>query len=228
MTGDSKKTTRAADGAAARRCEEILDAAAQLFAERGFDASDTQELIARLQVGKGTVYKYFPSKRELFLAAVDRVMRRLKERIDGDVEGLEDPLLRIERAVESFFRFFDDHPGFVELLIQERALFKDRAKPTYLSHCEENVGPWRALYRRLIDEGRVRDMPVERITMVLSDLLYGTIFTHYFGGRRQSFFELSADVLDLFFNGILTDAERKKRSVRGAPKREKSPAAILP
>ena len=59
------------DGIKVRRQEEILEAAATLFAECGYSDADTQTLADRLGVGKGTIYRYFPSKQELFLAAVD-------------------------------------------------------------------------------------------------------------------------------------------------------------
>src|SRR5262249_57454593 len=52
-----------------RRREEILEAAARLFAEHGYSETDTQGLADLLQVGKGTLYRYFRTKRELFLAA---------------------------------------------------------------------------------------------------------------------------------------------------------------
>ena len=56
-----------------RRCwrfaSEILETATELFAEQGFSDAVTQALAAKLQVGKGTIYRHFPSKRELFLAA---------------------------------------------------------------------------------------------------------------------------------------------------------------
>ena len=82
---------------AERRREEILDAAARLFAEHGYSETDTQVLADELGVGKGTLYRYFPSKRELFLAAADRVMRQLREHIDDSLDGVDDPLERIAR-----------------------------------------------------------------------------------------------------------------------------------
>ena len=56
------------------RREEILDAATELFAQHGYSDAVTQALAERLQVGKGTLYRHFPSKQELFLAAADRVI----------------------------------------------------------------------------------------------------------------------------------------------------------
>jgi AcrR family transcriptional regulator len=196
----------------ARRQEQILEAATELFAQRSYSQTDTQVLIEQLGIGKGTLYRYFPSKRDLFLAAADRVMRKLRERVGTEIAGAPDPLDQIARAVRAFLAFFAENPQFVELLIQERAQFKDRKRPTYLEHCEANVERWRALYRGLISAGRIRDIPTERITDVVTDLLYGTIFTNYFAGQRKPPEEQAEDILDIVFHGILSEPERRARA----------------
>lgn len=192
-----------------RRREEILDAAVKLFARDGYGEADTQALADSLQVGKGTIYRYFPSKEALFLAAVDRGMHRAGEAIDASVAGLSEPLEIIRAAVHAYLGFFDQHPEIVELLIQERAHFKDRKQPTYFEHREANIGPWQELFRGLIAAGRVRNLAPDRITDVTSDLLYGAMFTNYFAGRRRPLSEQADDILDLIFNGILSDDERR-------------------
>ena len=82
-----KKTRRCSDEANLARCEEILETATELFAEHGFSDAVTQALAERLGVGKGTIYRHFPSKRELFLAAADRVMRKLQEEVNAEHRG---------------------------------------------------------------------------------------------------------------------------------------------
>ena len=195
----------------ANRREEILDAATRLFAERGYADTDTQWLADELHVGKGTLYRYFPSKQELFLAAVDRGMRMLCEHIDACVESVEDPAERIARVVYSYLGFFADHPELVELLIHERSQFKDRQTPTYFKHREANRERLRNIYRAYISEGQIRDMPVDRLLDVLGDLLYGTMFTNYFSGRQKSVEAQARDILDVIFHGILSDAGRSRR-----------------
>src|SRR5215469_9527093 len=85
-----------------RREEQILETAMQLFAEHGYADTDTQLLAEKLQVGKGTIYRYFRSKRELFLAAADRVMRQMRQCVDARIEGIEEPLDCIAIAVRAF------------------------------------------------------------------------------------------------------------------------------
>src|SRR4051812_19979813 len=136
--------------------EAILDAATALFAEHGYNDADTQALAEKLGVGKGTLYRHFASKRELFLAAVDRVMRRMREHIDASVAEAEAPLDRPAVAIRAYLDFFASHPEYVELLIQERALFRDREKPTYFEYRERSAKQWRDFYRSLMAEGRLR------------------------------------------------------------------------
>jgi AcrR family transcriptional regulator len=190
------------------RKEEILRIATELFAEQGFSDAVTQALAERLQIGKGTIYRYFPSKRELFLAAADRVMRKMQEQILARIAGVEDGLEQVARGITAYLSFFAAHPEYVELLIQERAQFKDRKRPTYFEHREVNVQRWRRFYARLIADGRVRDMPVERITDVLGNLMYGTMFTNFFAGQVKPVEQQAEDILDIIFQGILTDRER--------------------
>lgn len=190
--------------------EAILDAATALFAQHGYNDADTQALAEKLGVGKGTLYRHFASKRELFLAAVDRVMRRMRESIDASIAEVDAPLERMAEAIRAYLDFFASQPEYVELLIQERALFRDREKPTYFEYRERNAVQWRALYRSLMDEGRLREMPVERISDVVSNLVYGTMFTNYFAGQRKSSEEQAQDILDVVFLGILSDRERRR------------------
>jgi AcrR family transcriptional regulator len=194
-----------------RRSEEILEEAIKLFAQHGYSQTDTQVLADQLGVGKGTLYRYFPSKEALFLAAVDRVMRRMRERIDASIADIEEPLERIAEAIYTYLAFFAENPDFVELLMQERAQFKDRKEPTYFKHRKANLERWRELYRDLMTQGRFRTMPVERITDVMSHLCYGTMFTNYFTHPSKSPREQAQDILDIVFNGILTEKERNQR-----------------
>lgn len=199
------------------RREEILATATRLFAEHGFSEAMTQELADRLGVGKGTIYRYFPSKRELFLAATDRVMRSLRAEVDAAVADIQDGIERIERGVMAFLTFFARHPEYVELLIQERAHFKDRTRPTYIEHREERGREWGLLYAEMKTAGRLRDLEPEQISDVVGNLIYGTMFTNYFAGPGKPVAEQARDILEVVFRGILSDSERARLGGDGPP-----------
>jgi AcrR family transcriptional regulator len=194
-----------------QRREQILERAILLFAREGYANLDLQVLADDIGVGKGTLYRYFPSKKKLFLAAADRVMHKLRGHIDTSVAGVADPLEQITRAIRAYLEYFEAHPAAVELFIQERAQFRDRKRPAYFEHREANVERWRNLYRDLIAEGRIRPLSPERITDVIGDLLYGTMFVNYIAGRRRPPAQVAEDVVDIVFHGILSDRERRAR-----------------
>jgi AcrR family transcriptional regulator len=194
----------------ARRREEILDVAARTFAKLGFPGTDLQVVADELGVGKGTLYRYFPSKHDLFLATVDWEMRRLLAHLDAIEAQVPDPLDQIAEGIRSYLAFFDRHPESIELLIQERGEFRDRKRPTYFQYHDANVEKWREFFRDLVRKGTIRKMRVEDVLDVLGDLLYGTIFTNHFAGRKERLEAQSRRILNVVFFGILTDRERKR------------------
>lgn len=191
-----------------RRRAEILDAATAVFSKHGFAAADVQEIADKTGVGKGTIYRYFPNKEGLFLAAVDHGMRNLRSAVDAAVATATQPLEQIAEGVRAYLTFFDEHPEIVELLVHERAHFRDRKTPTYFVHRDANMGPWQDLFRELISAGTVRELPVEQIVEVISDLLYGTMFTNHFAGRKKSPRRQCEAVLNILFHGLLTGNTR--------------------
>lgn len=210
LPGTSKSLPASVISRCERLREEILEQAIVLFARDGYANLDLQVLADAVGVGKGTLYRHFGNKEKLFLAAVDRVMRNLRQHIDQAIAGIEEPFERIRRGIHAYLRFFATHPEAVEMLIQERAQFKDRKRPTYFEHREVNVQRWRDLYRDLICQGRVRDISPERICNVVGDLLYGAMFVNYIARRNRPPEELAEDIIDIVFHGILTDAERNR------------------
>ncbi len=105
-------------------------------------------------------------------------------RAAAETAAESEPFDRIGRAIREYLAFFEAHPEYVELLIQERAIFKDRKRPTYFEYRAANLGYWKDLWRKLIAAGRIRaDLPVERIADTIGSLLYGTMFTNHFAGR---------------------------------------------
>ena len=190
-----------------QRQEEILATATEVFADRGYASTDVQEIADRLGIAKGTVYHYFPSKEQLFLASVDRGMAGLSRAINEGFDPKTDPIKQIAQAIRAFLQYFDTNADVIELIVQERAEFRDRKKPTYLEHRERNVRPWNELFEALSLSGRFKPINAEQVTQTISNLLYGTIFTTYFARHGQSFESLSNQVLKLVFAGILSESE---------------------
>ncbi|MBI2421248.1 MAG: TetR/AcrR family transcriptional regulator [Candidatus Hydrogenedentes bacterium] len=192
-------------GRAEARREQILKEATAAFAQHGFSSTDVQAIADTLTIGKGTVYRYFPTKRDLFLAAVDRGMRLLGECIDEAVEAQSDPLAQVEAGFRSYLAFFDAHPEVVELFVQERAAFRDREQSTYFVHKEQDIARWHSLLSEMMKSGQLRAMPVAELTDFISDHLYGMVFTNHFSGRKRTLAEQAGSALRIIHAGILPE-----------------------
>lgn len=195
----------------AQRRQSIVESAARLFAREGYAGCEMERVAAEAGIAKGTLYLYFPGKQELFFACADWGMSWMQKTVRAAAETVADPLERIAVAIRAYLEFFEEHPEYVELVIQERANFRDRKQSTYFEYRAANIGYWQDLYHELIAAGRLRaDLPVERITDTVGSLLYGTMFTNRFMGRKVSLDEQYAALLEIMFRGLSSDEERKK------------------
>src|SRR4051794_21640257 len=94
--GEGKRWARRKEA----RPGEIVAAALECFAERGYSGTRLDDVAARAGVTKGTLYLYFANKEELFKAVVRESFLPLLERVTGEIAGKpEDPAERIRRGV---------------------------------------------------------------------------------------------------------------------------------
>lgn len=191
------------DDSHARRSDEILSAAVELFAKQGFAATEVQQIADRAGVGKGTVYRHFINKDKLFLAAADLGLRQLKNALNEASVGIESPVERLRVGVSVFLQFFRTHPEFVELMIQERAHFRDRESPTFFGRKDEEMTcQWRTEFQSLIDQGVYRPMPVEHLMDFVEQSLFGAVLVHFLGRRDPATAADGQRVADLILQGI--------------------------
>lgn len=85
-----------------KRRKAIMDAAAHLFREQGFNGTSMAAIAARLGGSKATLYSYFPSKEELFvavtMAAVEVTGQTVLKLLDQDVRDIRETLTTFGRA----------------------------------------------------------------------------------------------------------------------------------
>src|SRR5881227_2236162 len=99
MSGESAAVRSIPASQLARR-ERILDAAMELAAEGGYDAVQMREVAERADVALGTVYRYFPSKVHLLVAAVTRNRARNRRLSGAMVRALMSADPEASREVE--------------------------------------------------------------------------------------------------------------------------------
>ena len=98
--------------------ERILEAALEVFSERGFDGATTRDIAARAATNLGLITYYFDSKEKLWRAAVDRVFGALAEVLAGALPA-EPDADALARVVRELVRFAAHNPAFVRIMNDE-------------------------------------------------------------------------------------------------------------
>jgi len=136
-----------------QRREELLDTAAALFAEKPYEDVFMDDIAARAGVSRALVYKYYPSKRDLYVAIFMRGSNRFLARVSRDPQL---PLAeRLGTALEAHIQSFVDHP-YEAVTINRGALSDDPAIQAIIAEELNVVG--QRLIDKLVAEGCQRDV----------------------------------------------------------------------
>jgi AcrR family transcriptional regulator len=139
----------------AERKQQLLDCAAQLFAERGFADTRVIDIVRAAGVAKGLFYWYFENKEQLFRELAEDIRLRLR-RSQGDAIDLDaDALTRIRQGCEASVRFMAINAPFFSLLEVEN--LDRRFVDVLRTGTEVHVNDVATLIREGIAAGLIRD-----------------------------------------------------------------------
>ncbi len=94
---------------------EILTAARQVFARRGFTDASMEEISQVAGLAKGTLYLYYPSKRELYRAALRAGLVALCEALEKSLEAAPSLSARLDAYVGTKVAYFEEHADFFRI-----------------------------------------------------------------------------------------------------------------
>lgn len=84
---------------AAKRREQLLDVAAELFSTRGYAGATTAQIAKVAGITEPIIYRHFKSKRDLFVALIERTGRQTLEQWERDLDGVDDPGARLAKII---------------------------------------------------------------------------------------------------------------------------------
>ncbi|MCD6093745.1 MAG: TetR/AcrR family transcriptional regulator [Candidatus Omnitrophica bacterium] len=193
-----------------RRKNQILDVASLIFSKEGFAKANTDEIAKRANLGKGTIYRYFKNKKELFLSVVDRGLDKLKDSILIEVEKTDDPLKKIENAIKAYLSFFEKNRNLIGILIHEQSSFQKRIAKRYFEHYYGNVKRIKRTFKSGIEQGLIKDMDMDSLISVYASMLNGLIYMWQVEERKYRLQDRVPIVLKIFFTGVIKDKKRRK------------------
>jgi AcrR family transcriptional regulator len=120
------------------RCAEILAAARKVFATKGFRDATVDDIAAEAGIAKGTVYLYYPSKKEMYLAALKQGLEELRQRTGaamraaagahGKLRAFVRTRMEYAEANRDFFRIYHSEFGNLTNDSEFQQLYLQQAK----------------------------------------------------------------------------------------------------
>jgi AcrR family transcriptional regulator len=182
--------------------EKILEAAGRLFGAGRFHEVRMEDIAAEAGVSKGTLYRYFHDKQEMYLALLERASKQLVVELKRRTESADTNRDRLIAVVGAILGFFDEHPHLLDL-IQRAEVGQDKG----------GAFPWQ----------EVRDEGMRLVLDVLEDgqrngefhivdpntsmlMLLGGLRAVLRFGDRPCTAELTEQIVDAFLHGAIASA----------------------
>jgi TetR/AcrR family fatty acid metabolism transcriptional regulator len=193
---------------AALRRAQILDAAAHVFATRGFHRTTIRDVAKAAGVADGTIYNYFENKAALLLGILDRLNENERRAIAGAHAQATD----LRSFTRSYFQnnllvFANENQDLLRVVLSEvlvNAELRERyiqqiVAPTFVEIMQQ-LAP-------LAEQGRVRPEQLLLTLQLMSSMLLGVLMARMFDEQSaQGTWQQLPDLLtDLFFEGLFRE-----------------------
>jgi AcrR family transcriptional regulator len=197
------------------RPKQILDAALEVFAERGLAAARLDDIAKRAGVSKGTIYLYFANKEELFRGVVRGTVISFIEQCEAYFEAQPDPERALKEWMTGHWRWIRSatFPAMHRLVSSELRDFPDLAS----FYANEVVGRAHRLICDILERGMETGVFRRMDPLVAARMLSALFVTHGTWYHQKNSFKsvanIADDVLlsqiqDFFFHAMRPDVER--------------------
>ncbi len=186
-----------------QRIADIMEMARTVFCEKGYSEAVISEIAQRLGVVEGTIYRYFPSKRDLLIEVAGDWYEQMLSDYDQQLQGLRGTWNRLRFMVWRHLVVIHEEPAMCRLVMGELRVWQEyRKTPVY----ELN-----RLYTQrtlsIIEDGMASgefrsDVPLQ----IVRDMIYGGVEHHtwaYLRGTGDFSPDEAADsIVDIIYRGL--------------------------
>jgi AcrR family transcriptional regulator len=187
------------------RTGEILKAAYRVFAERGFEQATMDEIAKEAGVAKGALYLYYPSKQDIYSAALHGTAVELTARTAAALQGASSIEEKIQAFITVKLRYFEEHRDFFRIYDQEfgRSLCRHGQKGRQTDELYlEQVKALDHLLQQAVRRRSVRSVRTDAAAFAIFDITRGLVTQRLRGGSRGPIEDDVAFAFDLTWKGI--------------------------
>lgn len=143
----------------------LIQAALDLFAERGYAAVGTEEIVARARVTRGALYHHFHDKRDLFRAVHERVESELMDRVTARMASTEDPWELMVNGMRAFLEACEE-PAVKRIALTDAPAVLGWEEWREIDN-RHGLGLTRAALAGAVEAGVLRPIPLETMSHLL-------------------------------------------------------------
>jgi AcrR family transcriptional regulator len=179
----------------AKRRQTIVVAAARLFAQLPFERVQMDAIAQEAGVGKPTLYRYFPSKQDLYLAVCEAAFNALERRM-AEAAKASLPAEAIERMVEALITVLDRQIATVTLLDKEAGPLSSRWRALYRRHRQAILGSLRGVIEAGIARSDFHNLDIEIAPGLIIGAIRGALLANNGVPRAQLIEQMTRFILD--------------------------------
>ena len=202
------KPTKRSRRVALRRAE-ILTAAGQLFAEKGYHRTTTQDIAKAAEVSEGTIYNYFSSKEELLFAIMERISQSQNSG-DRDLEAFsEDPKAFFRALLDSRQDSLKENRIMLQAILSEILVNPELRDRYYEELIVPEIESMRILLEERTNQGQIQLSDPSLVARILMAIFSGLFLLQVSGDEVIStqWKELTNQLTDIFFDGVGVNVE---------------------
>jgi AcrR family transcriptional regulator len=180
------------------RRQKILSAATELFGANPYDSVQMRDVAARAEVGKPTLYRYFPSKEELFLEVFKSGLDRLDSEVAAILKDREQPARSLERLLEALLNALGGQVAALRMLTDDQSAVMRRWRNEFRRRRRPFVEAARTILEQGIASGEFRPVDLEAVPSMLIGLVRGGLI----GTDRLPRERFAAAMIDLVVHAL--------------------------
>jgi len=105
--------------------QQILEAAKNLFADKGFEATNVRDIINESNLSPGTFYNYFQSKEEIFEVLTAEIIGEVRAQIQLSYQNVKMDRAEIIKSLQHFFQIFLGNPRLMKFLSRNQSYLRE-------------------------------------------------------------------------------------------------------
>ncbi|HEX7410265.1 MAG TPA: TetR/AcrR family transcriptional regulator [Candidatus Binatia bacterium] len=185
--------------------QEILRAAETIFTRHDFHEVLMEDVAHECGVGKGTLYRYFPSKHDLYLAVMFEGIGALRDDLQVALRKPGEPAEKIKYIVRCILSHFWDRRFFFALIHRNEDKPQDPDGREWLRRRAEIVDIVQRTLEEAIAAGHMRALSPRIAAEMLLGMVRGVNRYH---GRHDTLEDMVGAVVKIFWHGVAVDSPR--------------------